>query len=119
MIEALAAIVGLVIGSAIAWVVATSRAKLAAERGRAELQSKLAAAESRVEEVRQQLSEGDTATAALREQLDEERQQRARSETQGFGLQRNGTKRRATYAPRRIEHGSRSRPNLENSVASK
>lgn len=73
--------VGLAIGGAIAWVVATSRAKLAAERGRAELQSKLAAAESRVEEVRQRLSEGDTATAGLREQLDEERQQRARSET--------------------------------------
>lgn len=81
MWESLAAIGGLIVGSLVAWVVASSRARLAAERKRAELQSGLAAAESRENEIRRQLADLNATLTTLREQLDTERQERAKSET--------------------------------------
>lgn len=81
MWEAVAAISGFVAGAVLAWVIATSRARLAAESKRAELQADLAASKSSASEIREQLTGRETALTSLRQELDSERQERARSET--------------------------------------
>lgn len=81
MWETVAAISGFVAGAVLAWVIATSRARLAAESKRAELQADLAASKSSVNEIREQLTNGEAAVTILRRELDSERQERARTET--------------------------------------
>lgn len=81
MWEAVAAISGFVAGAVLAWVIATSRARLAAGSKRAELQADLAASKSSASEIREQLTGRETALTSLRQELDSERQERARTET--------------------------------------
>ena len=81
MWEAAAAVAGLIVGGTIAWVLATNRARLAAVRKQSELQSNLAAADSRASEIREQLAEREATLATLREQFDNEHEERTRAET--------------------------------------
>jgi len=73
--------IGAAVAAALAWWVATARARLAAERERADLQSELAAAQGTIHELRAQLDAQRDELASLRQLLDTERRQRIEAQT--------------------------------------
>ncbi len=81
MLESILGICGLVVGSVLAWLLASSRHKLAAQKQQSSLASQLASAESALEEVRHQFEDQQQTVTQLREQLDEQRQQCTQAQT--------------------------------------
>lgn len=81
MTEALFLIIGLAVGAAVGWFWAASRTRMQAAQQQANLQSRVAAAESLTEELRGQASRLQTATDDLRTQLAAERETRVAAET--------------------------------------
>jgi DNA recombination protein RmuC len=81
MVEALFLILGLAVGAAVAWLWATSRARMMAAQQQADLQSRVAAAEGLTDELRRQAEQHQTAADDLRRQLADERESRVAAET--------------------------------------
>ena len=81
MIEALLILVGVVSGGVVAWLLATARARGRATGEQAELQQRAAAIESRLSEVRAQLTERDAVVEKLRAQLEAAQQARVAADT--------------------------------------
>ncbi len=79
--EALLGIGGLLIGSLVAWVVSTARAKLANQKRLGDAQSQLAALENSTESLKDQLSKREITVEELRSLLDTERLARTQSDT--------------------------------------
>jgi len=74
-------LLGLVLGSVLGWAIARGQAESATRTAREGLQSRLAASESRSDELAKQLSQRDVDTSDLRRSLDLEKQARTQAET--------------------------------------
>ncbi len=81
MTEVLIFVAGLLIGGLVTWFLATSRVRAAVADKQAELQSRIGASESTVEELRRQLAERDADIAKLRGDIQGEQQTRVAAET--------------------------------------
>lgn len=81
MLEAILVIVGLAVGAIVAGTIVRGRVRLTAERESRELQATVASNESRLAEVREQLTQKEQSEATLRSELDAARQARTESET--------------------------------------
>ena len=81
MLEAILVIVGLAVGAIVAGTIVRGRVRLTAERDSRELQATVASTESRLAEVREQLTQKEQSEATLRSELDAARQARTESET--------------------------------------
>lgn len=81
VLEAISALSGVIVGGAVAWLLATSRARLSAERDRSALQAKLAAADGAAAEAHRQQAKQESDIAALRSDHDVQRQARTTAET--------------------------------------
>ena len=81
MLEIGLLLLGLVLGGLLAWAFAAGRGDSAARAAREGLQSRLAASESRADELAKQLSQRDLETTDVRRALDLERNARTQAET--------------------------------------
>ena len=81
MTEALIFAAGLAIGGVVAWLIAGSRARAASAASAGELQNRLGASDSTVEELRRQITTFQADSAALRSSLQVEREGRVTAET--------------------------------------
>jgi DNA recombination protein RmuC len=81
MTEAIVFAVSLLVVAVAAWIVATSRTRATAARQAADLQNRIGAAESTIEELRRQLAEREHVLTGLRSDLQNEQQSRVTAET--------------------------------------
>ena len=81
MLEVGLLLLGLLLGGLVAWTFAAGRGETAARAAREGLQSRLAASESRSDELAKQISQRDLETGDVRRALDLERQARTQAET--------------------------------------
>ena len=82
MAEMVCLAIGLVVGAAAGWVVASARMRAQAATRQAELSAKAASADGTIAELRGQLVKAEGDFGGLRKTLDEERQFKTRAETQ-------------------------------------
>src|SRR3990172_7751965 len=88
-------VLGLVIGTAIGWVISSARTKAAVGSVLREHETRTAAAEARVEEVRQQIKSAKDDFETLRERLRQAETDRAAAETRAIETEKNLSEQKA------------------------